>query len=341
MKKTAIITIICLGLLLGACGKKGQQGKSMEQIQKEEGIPVRVVTVTEDSISEELTYNAVLGGSSDSYGISMLADVVAGVHAKVGDRVSAGQVIVSFPRTTPSAQFEQASTGFNAARQAYERMKKLHEEGAISQQDLDNVETQYKLAKANMESSRKLINVTAPLSGVLTSVAVAPGEMSNPGQILFQVSATAGYKAKFNVPDKVARNLRVGTPATATVGDLSLEGRVSKVSLALDPQTQGVPVEVSFPAGGQRVSYGVTARVKLQTQSRTGVIVVNREQIVLENGKKFVWVVEKGQAIKREIETGMDNQVRFEVISGLEPGDILITEGISLLSDNDLIKVIE
>lgn len=89
------------------------------------------------------------------------------------------------------------------------------------------------------------------------------------------------------------------------------------------------------------MSYGVTARVKLQTQSRTGVIVVNREQIVLENGKKFVWVVEKGHAIKREIETGMDNQVRFEVISGLEPGDILITEGISLLSDNDLIKVIE
>ena len=97
MKKVVIITIICLGLFMGACGKKGQQGKSMEQIQKEEGIPVRVVTVTEDSFSEELTYNAVLGGSSDSFGISMLADVVAGVHAKVGDRVSAGQVIVAAP----------------------------------------------------------------------------------------------------------------------------------------------------------------------------------------------------------------------------------------------------
>lgn len=341
MRKITIITIICLALLLGACGKKGQQGKSMEQIQKEEGIPVRIITVAEDSFSEELTYNAVLGGSSDSFGISMLSDVVAGVHAKVGDRVSAGQVIVSFPRSTPAAQFEQASTGHDAARQVFERMKKLHAEGAISQQDMDNVETQFKLAKANMESSRKMINVTAPLSGVLTSVAVAPGEMSFPGQILFQVSATAGYKAKFNVPDKVARNLKVGTAATATVGDISLNGRVSKVSLALDPQTQGVPVEVSFPAGGQRVSYGVTARVKLQTQSRDGVIVVNREHITQENGKKYVWVAQKGHAVKREIETGMDNQVRFEVVSGLEPGDLLITEGITLLSENDLIKVIE
>lgn len=341
MKKITIITIICLGLLLGACGKKGQQGKSMEQIQKEEGIPVRIITVAEDSFSEELTYNAVLGGSSDSFGISMLSDVVAGVHAKVGDRVSAGQVIVSFPRSTPTAQFEQASTGHDAARQVFERMKKLHAEGAISQQDMDNVETQYKLAKANMESSRKMINVTAPLSGVLTSVAVAPGEMSFPGQILFQVSATAGYKAKFNVPDKVARNLKVGTAATATVGDIVLNGKISKVSLALDPQTQGVPIEVSFPAGGQRVSYGVTVRVKLQTQSRDGVIVVNREHITQENGKKYVWVAQKGHAVKREIETGMDNQVRFEVVSGLEPGDLLITEGITLLSENALVKVIE
>ncbi len=341
MKQTMIIVAGLLILLLAACGGKDEAGKSMEQLQKEQGIPVRVKTVAAETFSKDLSYNASLGGSSESFGLSMLAEVVAGVQARVGDRVSAGQVIVTFPKTTPSAQFEQATTGFNAARQAYERVKNLHAEGAVSRQDLDNAETQFKLAQANLESSRQLITVRAPISGVLTSVAVNPGEMSHPGQILFTVSGTGGYKAKLTVPDKVARELKTGTPATATIGDEEITGRVSKISLALDPYTQAVPVEVSFPATGQRISYGATAQIKLQTQSQSDVIVVNREHIVTENGKNFVWLNANGKAVKRAIETGMDNQLQFEVVSGLAPGDQLITEGISLLSDNALIRVVE
>ncbi len=341
MKQTIITVICCLALLLAACGGKDQAGKSMEQLHKEQGIPVRVKTVAAENFSKDLSYNATLGGSSESYGLSMLAEVVAGVHAKVGDRVSAGQVIVTFPKTTPSAQFEQASTGYNAARQAYERVKNLQAAGAVSQQDLDNAETQFKLAQANLEASRQLITVTSPISGVLTSLAVNPGEMSHPGQILFAVSGTGGYKAKFTVPDKVARSIKIGTSATATIGDMELTGRVSKISLALDPYTQAVPVEVSLPAAGQRISYGATAEIRLHTQSQADAIVVNREHIVTENGQKYVWVDENGKAAKRPIETGMDNQLQFEVVSGLHPGDQLITEGINLLSENARIRVVK
>ncbi len=341
MKQALLIVSSCLILLLAACGGKNQEGKSMQQLQKEQGVPVRVKTVAAETFSKELSYNATLGGSSESYGLSMLAEVVAGVSAKVGDRVSAGQVIVTFPQNTPSAQFEQASTGFSATKQVYDRLSNLHAEGAISQQDLDNAETQFKLARANLESSRKLITVRAPISGVLTSVAVNPGEMSYPGQILFTVSGTGGYKAKLTVPDKVTRGLTAGTPATATIGEDVLSGRISKISLALDPYTKAVPVEVSFPAAGQRISYGATAEIKLQTQSRPDVVVVNREHIVTENGQKYVWVNVNGKAVKRPIETGMDNQLQFEVVSGLEPGDQLITEGINLISENALIRVVE
>lgn len=341
MKQTLLIVTGCLILLLAACGGKDEGGKSMEQLQKEQGIPVRVKTVAAEKFSKDLSYNATLGGSSESYGLSMLAEVVAGVHARVGDRVSAGQKIVTFPQNTPSAHYEQALTGYNAAKQAHDRLKNVQADGGLSQQDLDNAETQLKLAEANLEASRSMINVRSPISGVLTSVAVNPGEMSHPGQILFTVSGTDGYKAKLTVPDQVAWNLKLGTPATATIGDIELSGRISKISLALDPYTQAVPVEVSFPAPAQRISYGATAEIKLQTQSQSDVIVVNREHIVTKNGQKHVWVSEDGKAVKRAIETGLSDQLKFEVLSGLEPGDLLITEGISLLTDGALIKVMD
>ena len=96
---------------------------------------------------------------------------------------------------------------------------------------------------------------------MLTSLAVNPGEMSHPGQILFAVSGTGGYKAKFTVPDKVARSIKIGTSATATIGDMELTGRVSKISLALDPYTGGACG--SEFNGGRRISYGATAEIRL------------------------------------------------------------------------------
>ena len=97
----------------------------------------------------------------------------------------------------------------------------------------------------------------------------------------------------------------------------------------------------TFPNNGNRISFGSTAKIRLQIVSKPNCIVVNREHIVTENDKHYVWINQNNHAIKREITTGLDNQLEFEVTSGLEPGEQLITEGISLLTDNALIRVVE
>jgi len=340
-KKYILIILLSLALLLTACGRKSSQFKTLQQIQKEQGIPVKVKTVELETFTQELTYNASMGGKEESNGQSLVSEVVNSVNAKVGDRVSAGQIIVTFPRNTPSAQYEQALTAYNAAKTAYERMRNLYANGAISRQELDNVETQYKVAEANLNASDKMINVRAPISGIITNISVSPGDRSYPGQNLFTVSTTNGYKAKLMVADRDAMKVKVGTPAIATWENITLNGRVSKISLALDPYQKAVPVEVTFPSNGQRISFGSTAQIRLQYLIKPNSIVVNREHIVNENDKQYVWINQNNHAIKREITTGLDNQLQYEVTSGLEPGEQLIVEGISLLTDNALIKVIE
>lgn len=340
-KKYILIIILSIALLLTGCGRKSSQFKTLQQIQKEQGIPVRVKTVELDTFVQELSYNASLGGREESYGQALVSEVVNSVNAKIGDRVSAGQIIVTFPRNTPSAQYEQALTAYNAAKTAYERMRNLYANGAISRQELDNVETQYKVAQANLDASDKMINVRAPISGIITNIAVSPGERSYPGQNLFTVSSTNGYKAKLMVADRDAMKVKIGTPATATWENITLNGKVSKISLALDPYQKAIPVEVTFPINGQRISFGSTAQIKLQILTKPNCIVVNREYVVNENDKQFVWINQNNHAVKREITTGLDNQLQFEVVSGLEPGEQLITEGLNLLTENALIRVIE
>ena len=341
MKRSLIIKIGCVALLLLGCGKNDEAAKSMDQIHKEQGIPVRLTTVEAGRFSQTLTYSAALGGSEESYGQSLLSEVVSSVKAKVGDRVSAGQVIVTFPPNTPAAQYEQASAGFSAAKQALERMQNLFAQGAISRQDLDNAETQYKLAEANLGASSGMINVRAPISGVVTGVSVNPGDRAYPGQSLFTIANPSAYKARLMIPDADARLVKTGMPATANWNGIELKGKVSKVSLALDPYTRAIPVEAVFPASGQKISFGSMAKIDLEIQSKENVIAVNREHIVSESGKSYVWVEAGNRAQKREVVLGQNSGMRFEIVSGLESGDMLIVEGIGQLTDKALVRVIE
>lgn len=337
------IILLALIILVGvfACGKKNSDSKNMEQLQKEQGIPVRVKTMEAETFTQELRYNAVLGGSEESTAQAMVSDIVLQIHARVGDRVSKGQLIMSFPQNTPAAQFEQASTAFNAQKQVYERMQRLFAQGAISQQDLDNVETGYKVSQANLAASEQMIKVRAPIDGVITNIFVNTAEKVFPGKDLFTISGTGGYKAVLMVPDSEVIKLRVGTPAVGVVGEQSIKGKVSQIGMALDPNTKAVRVEVIFPGMNKNISYGSTAQVSLTVLSKPNVLVVQRAHIVSENDARYVWIAEGDRARRVEIMTGLDNQLEYEVTSGLAVGDALITEGINQMSENALIRVVE
>ena len=342
MKKKIIITSLVIGLLmLGACGKKKEAGKNIEQLQKENGIPVRTSTLELTTFEQELTYNATLSGAQEADAMALMAEVVTKINAKVGDKVSAGQTIVVFPRTALEARNDQAQAGFDAAKLAYDRMRRLVAQGAISQQDMDNVETQYKMAKSGLESSNQMINVQAPISGVITSIMVNQGDRTFPGQPLFTVASSSAFKSILYVPENDVKKIKNGSPATASWNDETLSGKVSSVALGMDSYRKAFRVECQFPNNNRNFSYGVTAQIKLKTLSKKDCIVVERQNILSENGKKYVWVAEGGKARKQEIQTGLDNQLSFEVTEGLNPGDVLITDGINLLTEDAKILVTE
>lgn len=336
-----LFPIICIVLILGACGKKQSDSKNIEQIQAEQGIPVRQIEIKNTVFKQELTYNAVLSGIEESTAKAMVSDIIVSINAKVGDRVKKGQTIVSFPRNTPAAQYEQANTAFNSIKQVYERMQRLHAQGAISQQDLDNAETQYKVSKSNLDASRMMIEVSAPIDGIITNVIVNPSEHVFPGADLFTVSNTNSYKAILWIPETEIKHIKQGTRATATWNEESIGGKVTQISMALDPNNKAFRVEAVFANTNRKFAPGITAEIKLDILSKSNAIVVDRQYIVSENGKRFVWVNTDGKATKREIEIGLDNQLQFEIIAGLQAGDILLTEGINQLSENSKLLVIE
>ena len=197
--KKALLLISSLGIIVqffaGCTGKK-QDAKSMEQLYKENGVPVKVKTVVDRPFTTEHVFHAVLTGIKESTAGAAVADKVEKIHFKVGDRVEKDQVVISFPIDNPAAQYNQAKVAFEHAKSTLQRMKNLYENGGISLQEYENTKTQFQVTKANWQAVQQSVKVKAPISGIITQIDVQESDNVRREDKLFTVSQTHRLKAR-------------------------------------------------------------------------------------------------------------------------------------------------
>ena len=220
-------------------------------------------------------------------------------------------------------------------------MAELLKAGETAQANYDNAETQYLVAKRNYESLKQMIYVESPISGTIVELFVKPGDAVFRDAKLFTVARLQTMKAKIWVSENEVNQLRTGMNASIMFGGKEYKGKVSEISLAMDEMKRAFGVEIQFPNPKRELKSGITTDVKIITYTNPNVIVVPRNLIKTESEKKFVFVENNGKAEQRFIQTGNENSIMVEVQNGLNNGDKLITEGMTLLSNGKKIKIIK
>jgi RND family efflux transporter MFP subunit len=165
------------------------------------------------------------------------------------------------------------------------------------------------------------------------------GTAINPGTKLFKVIDDSRYKVRINVPENLISQVKQGQKAKAVWNQIELEGRVDKVSTSLDEDTNSFLVDLIFKNAGQNIKTGVTADIRLSTYNNQAVV-INEQYILKTNDSAYVYIAENDKAIKREIILGSNFSGMYEVISGINENEVLITEGTKLLEPNALVKII-
>ena len=343
MRLSTMLLLLGAGLLsvLAGCGGGETESKSMEQIHAEEGVPVRVETVSLEPFTIEHIYNGVLTGELESSAKSKVSDAVAKVYFEVGNRVTEGAVVLTFPTDNPSAQYFQAKVSYENATSTLERMETLFKDGGISKQDLDNTRTMYEVAKANWDAAQQAVRVRAPLSGIITQLNVRESDNVEPGDVLFKVSRPGRLKARLWVPESQIADMVVGADATATWGRAVLDGEVAQVDMSLNSEKQAFGVLVEFGNPDLAVMSGVNAEIMVMIPTGRSAIVINRRTVFREDSRYFVYLVGSSTARKREVILGRAQGLDVEIVSGLDPGDIIITEGQMLLEEGTKLNIVE
>ncbi|MDP2156381.1 MAG: efflux RND transporter periplasmic adaptor subunit, partial [Nitrospirota bacterium] len=285
---------------------------------------------------------------------SRIMGTVTSLKVKEGDRVQAGQVLAIIDGSDLVQRVMAAEKGVETARQqkaladiTYQRYKNLHDEKALTGQELDQVETQKKVSKLEYERAQAMhqeaqvyhgfTRVTAPVSGVVTEKKTDLGSMAVPGMPLFTIEDTSGYRIEANIDEKHAGKVKQGMEARIYIEALGREirGIITEVVPSVDSMTRTFLVKISISGEGLRNgSYG---KVSIPAGKKEALL-VNKKAIVEKGQLTGVYVVDANSIVTyRLIRPGRLYGDRVEVLSGLNTNERIIVDNVEKAVDGGVL----
>lgn len=291
---------------------------------------------------------------------SETAGRVVSVLVEAGDRVDEGQVLLRLDVGRPAsaaqaanAAVAQSEARLNQAERELARTKKLVSTGGLPAQRLDDATDAVRLASAALDAARAEARlarrglteavVRAPFGGTVVERAVEVGEYLAPGSPLLTLADTTLLKARVLLDPREALDVAVGSKAEISVyarpGE-SFAGRVVRVGEVIDPRTRRLPVEIELDDHGGRLRPGLVARFSVQTGEPRKALQVPLDGVFERFGSQHVYVVEDGVAVRRAIVLGSVRGGRAEVVRGLQPGETVVSKGVTRVVDGSKVRVV-
>jgi membrane fusion protein (multidrug efflux system) len=359
------IGIIALGIAMAAAAACSKEADSKPVESGPPPVAVTVDTVVQADLQEAVDVVGTLESKFSAEVKSEVTGVVTEVYVTEWVPVKRGEKLARLDTRETEAGIEalkaaeaQAKVGENRAKREYERALQLKEYGLITPQALDDAKTAVESAEAAMTAARAQIRtaetrmakslITAPMDGVVALRGVSVGD---------RVENMGGNSPMFRIVDNRVLDLTVSVPSTRlssvragqavefsseTLPGRTFTGKVMFINPAIDPASRSAKVIAEVANTDGQLKGGAFVKGRIVTGQRTGVLQVRKEALInwnLDTRQAEVFVVSGDKAEKRTVTTGTGNGVSVEVMSGVKPGDQVVTRGGFALKGGDKVVV--
>lgn len=321
-------------LLLAGCGSPADQSAGGAVAL------VKTAKVVRGDIDEKITlYGAVENGSVGQFTLaSPVEAVVSAIDIPVGNQVSRGQVIVRLsPSPTSRLDYANAVAGASAADAAYARARRLRGDGLVSDADVETTRTTKQSAdalRASLASRGAMLVLKAPVSGTVEIVGASTGALVAAGAPIVTIVKDGDLRARFGIDPALARRIPDASSIDVTAAGSAASFTVPVISVdnVVDPQTKLASVYVRIP-GNSELGSGESLTGRILLRRIGGGIAIPYAALLDDGGQPFVYVIEKGQAKRRDIAVGPKMGDRISVSSGLKTGELVAIDGVTALED--------
>jgi RND family efflux transporter MFP subunit len=245
---------------------------------------------------------------------------------------------------------DEAQVAYVQARNQYETAQQhLRSMQSVSKEEqIKGVAAQVEAARGHYQAAEAQLGyseIRSPINGVIADRAIYPGEMASAGVPLLTVIDVSRIIARANVPQNQSGLVKVGDLASILPTEESPEtpGKVIVVSPALDPNSTTLQVWVEAQHPGARLKPGITVRVSIVVETLPEALVIPLGALLPgSDGGSSVFVVDKDSVVhERKIEVGIREGTKVQVLSGVAPGQNVVTTGGLGLQDGAKIRVEE
>ena len=292
------------------------------------------------------------------------------VSVQLGDPVRRGQQIAKVEDREIVEQVNQAEASMNVSRATirqreadlkvaelnFDRSKNLFSRQLLAKQALDDAESRYLAAVAQLDLSKaqqsqnearlqelkfNLNNtiITSPVDGFIGKRNVDAGAMVNTNTAIVSVVDISRLKLVVNVVEKDLRNVTAGDVGIVEVDAYPGEkfnGRIARVAPVLDPATRTASIEIEIPNGDKRLKPGMYARISLTVEERKNILVAPKSAVIDFESKRGVWQPNAdNRATFVPVSLGIEGPEHVEIVDGLKEGDRFVTTGAAAVRNND------
>ena len=273
---------------------------------------------------------------------AQLAGVVTELPAALGQRVSAGDVLVRISAADAQARLTRAEVQLKVARRDLARETDLLARGASTAEAVRNLQDRVTGCEAMVREAEVQVGYTtlrAPFDGVVARRPVHGGDLASPGQPLLEIEGTADLEVEAAVPESAAAALVPGARFEAEAGGNAFTATLREISSTADAATRTIGVKLAVPAGAP-VRSGQFVRVLVPGGTRRAVL-VPAEAVVPQGQMERVFVVEDGKrAVLRLVRTGARRGGQMEVLAGLAADERVVLAPPAGLRDGQPVEVL-
>lgn len=412
MKRTLIFLIITLlvGIVIYRVIVPKKEKKGKEEMV---GIPVEIQIVKRGSIRETLSISGNIKSENEISVVAKVGGRAKDIYLQEGDLVKKGQLLIKLEDEEIQSQLSQVRAAYNLARTqlqlaqtgarpqekkqaesavdmakagrdmaeaSYLRMKNLYETKAISRQQFEQVETQYKVAVAQLEGAlqqQSVVNegarkenkeaaeaqvaqakaaveyvetmlkntsIFAPADGVIFMKMIDKGEMASPGYPLLILVDNNNLYLEAQIGEKDFEKVKINQAIKFQVDAIpsrTFSGKVIKVNPVITEFSRSFKLKIRIEDNDKSIKSGMFARGEVITREKKEAVIVPMECIKKVGEKNIVFTIENERAKKNEIKIGIINDTMVEVLEGIREGEEIIVAGYDVLKDGDKVNIIK
>ena len=337
MKYTRLSLFVFAAVMLTACGSK----KTETQAGGPQVTPVVSVVTAQ---AEDVEINNTFTPNIEPYAINNIVSQTSGrivsINAEVGNRVRKGQLLAKMDDVNLSKtrmQYVNDSTELG-------RLTELYKIGAVAQADYDMAKLALEITKKTYNNLLENTYLRSPINGVVTARNYDVGDMYSMTQPIFVVQQITPVKMLINISEsyftQVNKGMEFDIEVEAYPGE-TFKGKVNLIYPTISSTTHTFPVEVVSQNTDQKLRPGMFARVTANFGVNHHVVVPDVAVVKQQgSGEHFIYVLNADNTVTyTKVELGRRLGNRYEIISGINEGAVIVTEGQARLKNGVTVQV--